>query len=33
MKCNYCDKQFEDTPNGIAVKTFHEILHEKEIVN
>lgn len=30
MRCEYCDKEFIDTANGLAEKTFHEILHEDE---
>lgn len=33
MQCEYCDRQFIDTQRGLAEKTFHELLHEPEIVN
>ena len=33
MKCSFCDKIFLDTINGLIQKTFHESLHDTEIVN
>ena len=33
MKCDYCNRRFVDTQIGLAEKTFHEMLHEPEIVN
>lgn len=32
MKCEFCDKHFIDTMNGLTEKTFHELLHEGEIM-
>ena len=32
MKCEYCPKEFIDNMDGLAIKTFHEILkHAREI--
>ena len=33
MRCDYCTKRFTESMNGLAEKTFHEMLHEPEIVN
>ena len=30
MKCSICGKYFQDNPNGLSAKTFHEILHDGE---
>lgn len=27
--CRYCTKGFPESLDGLAVKTFHEILHDK----
>lgn len=28
ISCRYCSRGFADSLDGLAVKTFHEILHE-----
>lgn len=33
IKCRFCEKGFVDSLEGLAEKTFHEVLHEEEIVN
>jgi hypothetical protein len=33
IQCEYCPKGFIETHNGLAEKTFHELLHEPEMVN
>ncbi len=33
IRCEYCAKNFAESMNGLAEKTFHEVLHEPEIVN
>jgi hypothetical protein len=33
IKCEYCPKSFVENMNGLAEKTFHEMLHEPEMVN
>lgn len=33
IKCEYCEKGFLDTINGLIEKTFHETLHEPELIN
>ena len=33
IECEYCTKNFVESMNGLAEKTFHEMLHEPEIVN
>ena len=29
IACRYCAKGFSESLDGLAVKTFHEILHDK----
>jgi len=33
IECEYCTKNFVENMNGLAEKTFHEMLHEPKIVN
>jgi hypothetical protein len=33
IQCEYCSRGFVDTMNGLAEKTFHEVLHAPKIVN
>ena len=33
IQCEYCTRGFIETTNGLAEKTFHELLHEPEVVN
>ncbi len=33
LTCEFCPKKFEGNANGLAEKTFHELLHEPELVN
>ena len=33
IPCEYCTEQFIENMNGLAEKTFHELLHEPEMVN
>jgi hypothetical protein len=33
LTCEYCPKQFIETANGLVQKTFHETLHDPEVVN
>lgn len=33
IQCQYCTRQFVDTVTGLAEKTFHELLHEPQVVN
>ena len=33
IQCEYCDQNFVESSNGLAEKTFHELLHEPEVVN
>ena len=33
IRCKYCTKNFIESMNGLTERTFHEILHEPEIVN
>jgi len=33
IQCEYCNKNFIASMNGLAEKTFHEMLHAPEIVN
>lgn len=33
MQCDYCDKVFAESMNGLATKTLHEILHDPEEIN
>jgi aerobic-type carbon monoxide dehydrogenase small subunit (CoxS/CutS family) len=33
IQCEYCPRGFVDTANGLVAKTFHELLHEPDVVN
>jgi len=33
IQCEYCTRGFIETHNGLAEKTFHELLHEPTVVN
>lgn len=33
IQCQYCTRQFVDTQRGLVEKTFHESLHEPQVVN
>jgi len=33
IQCEYCPRGFIETSNGLAEKTFHELLHEPNVVN
>ena len=33
IQCEYCPKSFVESPNVLAEKTIHELLHEPEDVN
>lgn len=33
IRCEYCTKGFVETHTGLAEKTFHELLHDPEVVN
>jgi len=33
IQCEYCTKGFIETANGLAEKTFHELLHGAKVVN
>jgi len=33
IQCEYCTRGFIETMNGLAEKTFHELLHEPRVVN
>ncbi len=33
LSCEYCTKEFVETPAGLTEKTLHEILHGPELVN
>jgi hypothetical protein len=33
IQCEYCPRGFIETANRLAEKTFHELLHEPEVVN
>jgi|TARA_B110000305_G_C19048529_1_gene451571 aerobic-type carbon monoxide dehydrogenase small subunit (CoxS/CutS family) len=33
IQCEYCPRGFIETTTGLAEKTFHELLHEPEVVN
>ena len=33
LECEYCDQYFFENKNGLAEKTFHELLHDPEIIN
>ncbi len=33
LNCEFCPKQFFETANGLVEKTFHEVLHDPELVN
>lgn len=33
IKCEYCNREFVESSSGLAEKTFHELLHEPEVVN
>ena len=33
IQCDYCPKNFVESANGLAEKTFHELLHEPNVVN
>lgn len=33
LQCEYCNREFYETANGLTEKTFHELLHEPELVN
>jgi len=29
LKCEFCEQEFNESIDGLAEKTFHEILHEQ----
>jgi len=33
IECTYCKRGFVESMNGLAEKTFHELLHEPKTVN
>ena len=34
MDCDFCDKRFDDSMNGLVEKTFHELVqHERKVKN
>jgi hypothetical protein len=33
INCEYCPEKFIESMNGLVEKTFHELLHEPEMVN
>ena len=33
MKCEYCPREFPDNMDGLATKTFHEILKHADIIS
>ncbi len=33
LDCEFCPKQFFETANGLVAKTFHESLHDPDLVN
>ena len=33
ITCEYCKERFVENMNGLAEKTFHELLHDPKMVN
>jgi len=33
IQCEYCNKGFIESQNGLAEKTFHQLLHDPETIN
>ena len=33
IQCEYCNRGFIESQNGLAEKTFHQLLHDPEIIN
>ncbi len=33
IQCEYCTRGFLESPNGLAEKTIHELLHGPDTVN
>ncbi len=33
IKCQFCERTFVESIDGLTIKTFHEATHEPELVN
>jgi len=33
IKCDFCEKVFYESENGLLQKAMHEVLHDPEVIN